>query len=90
MLGNGDGTLQMPAPFTTARIPRSVVVGDFDGNGELDMAVATLVGNAVTCCSGTATAHSRRGRITQRERRRMRLCKATSMATGESTWRFQT
>ncbi len=52
MLGNGDGTLQLPTPFTTAKNPRSVVVGDFDGNGRLDLAVATLVGNAVSVLLG--------------------------------------
>lgn len=52
MLGNGDGTLQMPVAFTTAKNPRSVVVGDFDGNGRLDLAVATLVGDAVSVLLG--------------------------------------
>jgi hypothetical protein len=40
LLGNGDGTFQDPRSYTTGlREVQSVAVGDFDGNGILDLAV---------------------------------------------------
>src|ERR1700730_2115211 len=38
-LGNGDGTFQQPLPLT-GLAPSSVAVGDFNGDGEPDLAVA--------------------------------------------------
>src|SRR5207249_4766670 len=40
LLGNGDGTFQPPQSFTTAQYPQSVVAGDFNGDGKLDLVVA--------------------------------------------------
>jgi hypothetical protein len=40
LFGNGVGTFQAPRTFTAGRNPRSVAVGDFIGNGILDLAVA--------------------------------------------------
>src|ERR1043165_9486146 len=48
LLGNGDGTFQAPpAPLTLPNVnkPSSVAVGDFDGDGKLDLALAD--GNTV-------------------------------------------
>jgi hypothetical protein len=41
LLGNGDGTFQSPADYGTGSIPNSatVALGDFNGDGKLDMAV---------------------------------------------------
>ena len=42
MLGNGDGTLQfagLPAEYTIIAPASSVAVGDFDGDGKLDLAL---------------------------------------------------
>src|SRR5262249_50960618 len=41
-LGNGDGTLQPEQTFDTGvgSQPNSIIVGDFDGDGELDLATA--------------------------------------------------
>jgi hypothetical protein len=39
-LGNGDGSFQSPVYYNAASNPRSVAVGDFDGNGSPDLAVA--------------------------------------------------
>jgi len=42
LLGNGDGTFQPPLSFAAGAIPLSVAVGDFNGDGVLDMAVANM------------------------------------------------
>ena len=39
LLGNGDGTLRAPAQYATGSGANSVVSGDFDGDGKLDLAV---------------------------------------------------
>jgi len=37
-LGNGDGTFQTPAPsYVVGNGPISVVAGDFNGDGKLDL-----------------------------------------------------
>lgn len=52
LLGNGDGTFQAPVDYATGSLPTSIVTGDFDGNGTLDLAssnfgsgVSILLGN---------------------------------------------
>jgi hypothetical protein len=40
LLGNGDGTFQVPVSYNAGMTPRSVAVGDFNGDGRLDLAVA--------------------------------------------------
>ena len=36
LLGNGDGTFQAPQVHSIGRIPNSVVIADFDGDGVTD------------------------------------------------------
>jgi hypothetical protein len=47
LLGNGDGTFQTAVSYAAGAVPSSVTVGDFNGDGILDLAVAndTVVGN---------------------------------------------
>lgn len=40
LLGNGDGTFQTPVNSVIGIRPSSIAVGDFDGDGKLDVAVA--------------------------------------------------
>src|SRR5204863_530848 len=40
LLGEGDGTFQAPQSYAVGHAPSSVAVGDFDGDGHLDLAVA--------------------------------------------------
>jgi VCBS repeat protein len=41
LLGNGDGTFQPPATYAVEKGPFSIAIGDFNGDGKLDLAVAT-------------------------------------------------
>ena len=38
-MGNGDGTFGAPTPFRDGRYPYSIAMGDFTGDGKLDLAV---------------------------------------------------
>ena len=40
MLGNGDGTFQPPVGYTAGATPVALALGDFNGDGALDIAVA--------------------------------------------------
>jgi hypothetical protein len=42
LLGNGDGTFQAPGAYGPVVTPNSVAVGDFNGDGNPDLAVATV------------------------------------------------
>lgn len=44
LLGNGNGTFQRPLNFAAGPLPAFVVVGDFDGDGIQDLAVANATG----------------------------------------------
>jgi dienelactone hydrolase len=48
LLGNGDGTFQSHIDFDTGQDPNWVTVGDFNGDGKLDLAVIDGQGNAYT------------------------------------------
>ena len=54
LLGNGTGgfTPASGSPFTVGSNPVSVAVGDFNGDGKLDLAVANLSGSNVTVLLG--------------------------------------
>jgi hypothetical protein len=48
LLGNGDGTFGAPAVFGTGSFSYSGAVGDFNGDGAADLAVANGVSNTVS------------------------------------------
>jgi hypothetical protein len=52
LLGNGDGTFQPAVNYPVGSGARSVTVGDFNGDGKLDLAVANLSDNNVTTLLG--------------------------------------
>src|SRR5712692_9705050 len=45
LLGLGNGTFQQAFHFDIHGIPSALVAGDFDGDGTLDLAVATIAGD---------------------------------------------
>src|SRR5207302_1234578 len=40
LLGNGDGTFQVAQNYAVGHFPSSVAVGDFNGDGHLDLVVS--------------------------------------------------
>ncbi|MFZ0817532.1 MAG: VCBS repeat-containing protein, partial [Candidatus Sulfotelmatobacter sp.] len=55
LLGNGDGTFQPPVSYAVGDIPAGVVVGDFNGDGKLDLAVLTSDFVAILLGNGDGT-----------------------------------
>jgi hypothetical protein len=53
LLGNGDGTFGAPVLFGTGSQAYSAAVGDFDGGGAADLAVANGVSNTVSVLLNT-------------------------------------
>ena len=52
LLGNGDGSFQAAQSFGVGTNPRSVAVGDFNGDGTPDLAVANRISNDVSVLLG--------------------------------------
>jgi hypothetical protein len=52
LLGNGDGTFQSPESVASPPNPGSLAVADFDGDGSLDLAVASFSSPAVAILTG--------------------------------------
>jgi hypothetical protein len=52
LLGNGDGTFSPAANLATGLNPISIAVGDFNGDGNADLAVVNYGGNTVTILLG--------------------------------------
>jgi hypothetical protein len=48
LIGVGDGTFRPQETYTTGKVPLGVAVGDFRGNGNIDLAVANLNDNTIT------------------------------------------
>jgi hypothetical protein len=51
LLGNGDGTFQPYVSNPVGDYPYGVAVGDFNGDGKLDLAVVNVCGSDSTCAS---------------------------------------
>jgi hypothetical protein len=52
LLGQGDGTFQSPQSYYAGGLPFSVAVGDFNGDGKQDLAVANYGSNNVSVLLG--------------------------------------
>lgn len=55
LLGNGDGTFQPAVNYSVNSEPGGVAIGDFNGDGKLDLAVANICGHDPTYCEQTGT-----------------------------------
>jgi hypothetical protein len=56
LLGNGDGTFGAPTDYPLPEFPIALAVGDFNGNGKLDLASVTFSGSVfVTLGNGDGT-----------------------------------
>ena len=62
-LGNGDGTFTPAASPTTGQQAQSIAVGDFNGDGTLDMAIVNGQSDTLTMCWETVTGHSQRRQV---------------------------
>jgi FG-GAP-like repeat/FG-GAP repeat len=52
LLGNGDGTFQMHVDYPVGNFPGSMAVGDFNGDGKLDLVVANENSDTVSVLFG--------------------------------------
>ncbi|MCU1237737.1 MAG: Alkaline phosphatase [Candidatus Solibacter sp.] len=52
ILSNGDGTFQGPRNFSTGTDPSAIAVGDFNGDGKLDVAVSNGAANSLSILLG--------------------------------------
>ncbi len=53
LLGNGDGSFQAPRNFAVGSGAGSVAIGDFNGDGRLDIAVNSTASNSVSVLTNT-------------------------------------
>src|ERR1017187_6433100 len=52
LLGNGDGTFQPAVNYTVGAAPEAVVIGDFNGDRKLDLAVMAAYSNLIAILLG--------------------------------------
>ena len=52
MLGNGDGTFQPAVTYPAGNSPDAVAIGDFNGDGKPDLAIASGGDNAINVLAG--------------------------------------
>ena len=61
LLGNGDGTFTLGASYTVGSGPQSVAVGDFNGDHNLDLAVADTLSGSIDILLGNGDGTFRQG-----------------------------
>src|SRR5262249_23163068 len=63
LLGNGDGSLQAGTAYNTAMGPRSVALGDLNGDGVADMIVSCSGSNVVSVFAGVSQGQGMRPNV---------------------------
>jgi len=58
LVGNGDGTFQPAQNFSVGNNPRSIALGDFNGDGLVDVAVTDRDSNDVSILINNTTPQS--------------------------------
>ncbi len=66
LLGDGTGNFTLASSPATGAYPWSVAVGDFNGDGKLDLAVVNSSKTRFPSCSAMATATSASSRLSNR------------------------
>ena len=54
LLGNGDGTFRGPVSYRVGAVPVAALVGDFDRDGQADLAVVNELGSTVSVLRGNS------------------------------------
>ena len=85
-LGQGDGTLAAGQRFAVGAVPRAVTVGDFNGDGRLDLATANTSSSDVSVLLGQGTGRLRPNSALRRVITPWRLQSGTSTGMAASIW----
>lgn len=51
-IGNGDGTFAPPMNYALGEVPRTVSIGDFNGDGNLDLAIPNYYAHSISILMG--------------------------------------
>ena len=82
LLGNGDGTFQPQVTYAVGSDPDAIVAGDFNGDGQLDLAVANSDDDTRVGAAGQRRRHlPAPGHLRGRGRTQTRSWRGTSPAT---------
>src|SRR3989442_6514714 len=81
LLGNGDGTFQPVVNYGLGSNPDSVAIGDFNGDGKLDLAVANSGGYGNPASMKVAFGHRHRSLPTSLGILRGRVANSSSLST---------
>jgi hypothetical protein len=55
LLGTGGGSFGAKTDFATGTSPQAVAIGDLNGDGKLDLAVANAISNTVSILIGSGS-----------------------------------
>jgi hypothetical protein len=90
LLGNGDGTFQPNVEYITGTAPSFAALGDFNGDGRVDMAVVNATSNTVSILLGNGDGAFQPRIDFPAPIGPTASPLATSMVTAGSTWQSQT